>query len=61
MIWRGYRFNKLGRTVCYQKELTEEQFNDLWEKFKEWEGSQKEFYFKYVNRRRKTEVIKKNE
>lgn len=61
MIWSGYRLNKLGRTMCYQIELTEEQFNNLWEKFKEWKGSQKDFYFKYVNTRRKTEVIKKNE
>lgn len=37
--WRGYGF------VSY----IDKGFDELWEAFKNWKGSQKEFYMKFVN------------
>ena len=49
--WRGYEEkDPLSRiTRKYHMEISEEKFNELWQKFKTWKGSQEDFYFKFVN------------
>lgn len=39
--WKGFG---------YSVNLSRDKANELWEKFKAWTGSQKEFYFKFVNK-----------
>lgn len=52
-VWRGYQHTAAGvarfQEISHSIELTEEKFNELYAAFKEWKGSQKDFYFKYVN------------
>ena len=47
IIWKGY-LDEIRREK-YEIEIPEEKFDELWEKFKQWEGSQEEFYFIFVN------------
>ena len=53
VVWRGYEHAATGiarmQLVRYSIELSEEKFNELYATLKEWKGSQKDFYFKYVN------------
>ena len=53
MIWRGYEHPAAGlarfQLIIYSIELTAEKAAELWERFKQWEGSQKDFYFRFVN------------
>ena len=49
--WRGYEEkDNVGKIIRkYHIEISEERFNELWQKFKTWKGSQRDFYFKFVN------------
>jgi hypothetical protein len=47
--WRGYRHRNRGIEMVYSVQLDDFEFNKLWEKFKNWKGSQEEFYLTEVN------------
>lgn len=47
IIWKGY-ISEIRREK-YEVEIPGEKFDELWEKFKQWKGSQEEFYFIFVN------------
>ena len=60
--WTAYEHKVPGfarhKAIKFSIELTEKQFLKLWEKFRAWKGSQKDFYFNYVNRAQLREVLK---
>jgi len=47
VFWKGYYSYYLKRS--YIKEMDDKKFDLLWKKFKEYKGSQRDFYFTYVN------------
>jgi len=51
-VWRGYteRRKDSPRRTRYSVPVDNEKLEILWKKFKEWKGSQREFYFKFVNK-----------
>lgn len=53
MIWRGYTHLATGiarhQLISYSIEITAKEAAMLWERLKQWKGSQEDFYFKYVN------------
>ena len=54
VTWRGYSHLPAGVArhieITYHIELSEERAAELWKELKNWTGSQKEFYFKFVNK-----------
>lgn len=48
ITWGGYFPNRYYKT--YSVKIPESKFLKLWEKFKNFDGSHEDFYFKYVNR-----------
>ncbi len=49
IIWKGFRFFKSGMQRIYTVKLSDKKFQILWQRFKNWKGSQQDFYFKFVN------------
>ena len=44
-----WNFTRTGENKIYSIILTGRKFNELWEEFQKWTGSQEDFYFKFVN------------
>jgi len=49
IFWKGYEFVTASRKKIYSVCLTSEKAGRLFEGLKEWTGSQRDFYFEYVN------------
>ncbi len=47
IVWKGYYSEKYHKKYCAK--IPESKFLELWKKFKNFKGSQKYFYFKYMN------------
>jgi len=56
-IWAGYTEVDRNTKLRYSVEIPIEKFEELWEKLQNWKGSQKEFYFKFVNALKIREVV----
>ena len=54
--WRGYEFTEHGIKKHYSITLPKEKMKQLHKQLKKWEGSQKEFYFTFVNPSRLVEI-----
>ena len=55
--WTGFSFMRNAIQLTHTVKLSEEKANELWKKLREWKGTHKEFYFKYVNPLFLTKVV----
>ncbi len=59
IIWKGYTFQDVKNKKAYITLVSKTRFKELWEKFESWKGSQKDFYFRFVNRMKSFETVEK--
>lgn len=58
--WRGYEFTDHQNAMIHSICLSEKRCEKLMEELKKYEGSQREFYFEYVNPLRLTKIRKED-
>ena len=54
VVWRGYRTRDNNKR--FSVTIPRERFQKLWQDFKNWKKTQREFYFKFVNPYKFTEI-----